>query len=145
MEQVPPEVSHERFNRLKALVDDLTAAHSGAMVGKTYEVLVDGTSKRDSNVLSGYARNGKLVNFVGPSYLTGCFVKVKILESHVYSLKGEMVEDPLVAKARDVAFHMEHDPLLKEYASLNNEISSDPEIKRGRTNIKRRKKNMRLF
>ena len=144
MEQVPPEVSHERFNRLKALVDDLTAAHSGAMVGKTYEVLVDGTSKRDSNVLSGYARNGKLVNFVGPAYLTGCFVKVKILESHVYSLKGEMVEDPLVAKARDVAFHMEHDPLLKEYASLNNEISSDPEIKAMGDDLVKAKKELAL-
>ena len=144
MVQVPPEVSHERFNRLKALVDDLTAAHSGAMVGKTYEVLVDGTSKRDSNVLSGYARNGKLVNFVGPSYLTGCFVKVKILESHVYSLKGEMVEDPLVAKARDVAFHMEHDPLLKEYASLNNEISSDPEIKAMGEELVKAKKELAL-
>ncbi|MBR5750447.1 MAG: YlbF family regulator, partial [Bacilli bacterium] len=79
--------------------------------------------------LSGYARNGKLVNFVGPAYLTGCFVKVKILESHVYSLKGEMVEDPLIAKARDVAFHMEHDGLLREYARLNEEIASDPDIK----------------
>jgi len=129
MEQVPPEVSHERFNRLKALVDELTAAHSDSMIGNTYEVLVDGPSKRDPNVLSGYARNGKLVNFVGPAYLTGCFVKVKILESHVYSLKGEMVEDPLVSKARDVAFHMEHDDLLKEYAKLNDEIASDKDIK----------------
>ena len=144
MEQVPPEVSHERFNRLKALVDDLTAAHSGAMVGKTYEVLVDGTSKRDSNVLSGYARNGKLVNFVGPAYLTGCFVKVKILESHVYSLKGEMVEDPLIAKARDVAFHMEHDALLKEYALLNDEISSDPEIKAMGEELVKTKKELAL-
>lgn len=129
MEQVPPEVSHERFNRLKALVDDLTAAHSDTMIGNTYEVLVEGQSKRDPNVLSGYARNGKLVNFVGPAYLTGCFVKVKILESHVYSLKGEMVDDPLVEKARDVAFHMNHDRLLKEYSRLNEEILNDPEIK----------------
>ena len=76
--------------------------------------------------------------------LTGCFVKVKILESHVYSLKGEMVEDPLVAKARDVAFHMEHDPLLKEYASLNNEISSDPEIKAMGEELVKAKKELAL-
>jgi len=129
MEQVPPEISHVRFNRLKALVDDLTAKHSQEMIGKTYEVLVEGTSKRDQNVLSGYARNGKLVNFVGPAYLTGCLVNVRILESHVYSLKGEMVEDPLVTKARDVAFHMKHDRLLKEYTRLSDEIAADPEIK----------------
>lgn len=129
MEQVPPEVSHERFNRLKALVDDLTAKHSDEMIGKTFEVLVEGTSKRDENVLSGYARNGKLVNFVGPAYLTGCLVNVRILESHVYSLKGEMVEDPLVVKARDVAFHMKHDKLLREYSRLSEEIANDEEIK----------------
>lgn len=129
MEQVPPEVSHERFNRLKALVDDLTAKHSDEMIGKTFEVLVEGTSKRDENVLSGYARNGKLVNFVGPAYLTGCLVNVRILESHVYSLRGEMVEDPLVVKARDVAFHMKHDKLLREYSRLSEEIANDEEIK----------------
>lgn len=129
MEQIPPEVAHERFNRLKALVDDLTAKHSEEMIGKTFEVLVEGTSKRDQNVLSGYARNGKLVNFIGPAYLTGCLVNVRILESHVYSLKGEMVEDPLVVKAKDVAFHMQHDKLLKEYSRLSEEIASDDEIR----------------
>ena len=40
-----------------------------------------------------------------------------------------MVEDPLISKARDVAFHMEHDGLLREYARLNEEIASDREIK----------------
>jgi cell fate (sporulation/competence/biofilm development) regulator YmcA (YheA/YmcA/DUF963 family) len=55
-----------------------------------------------------------------------------------------MVEDPLVAKARDVAFHMEHDPLLKEYASLNNEISSDPEIKAMGEELVKAKKELAL-
>ncbi len=128
-EQIPPEVSHERFNRLKKLIDDLTAKSSDECIGKTYTVLVDGPSKKNENVLSGYAPNGKLINFPGPKYLSGCFVDVKVKESHVYSLSGEMVEDPLVAKAKDVAFLLSCSPLMKEYLSLDKTIKNDPEIK----------------
>jgi hypothetical protein len=50
-----------------------------SMVGKTYEVLVEGPSKKNDDVLSSYASNGKLINFKGPAYLTGCLVPVKVL------------------------------------------------------------------
>ena len=128
-EQIPPEVSHERFLRLKEKIDKCTAKSSAECLGKTYTVLVDGPSKRNAEVLSGYAPNGKLINFKGPSYLTGCFVQVKIKESHVYSLVGELAEDPLIAKARDVSFQMHCDPLLKEYLKLDQAVQNDPEIK----------------
>ena len=128
-EQIPPEVSHERFLRLKEKIDECTAKSSAECLGKTYTVLVDGPSKRNAEVLSGYAPNGKLINFKGPSYLTGCFVQVKIKESHVYSLVGELAEDPLIAKARDVSFQMHCDPLLKEYLKLDQAVQNDPEIK----------------
>ncbi|MBQ1750460.1 MAG: YlbF family regulator [Bacteroidales bacterium] len=39
---------------------------------------------------------------------------------------------------------MEHDPLLKEYASLNNEISSDPEIKSMGEDLVKAKKELAL-
>lgn len=128
-EQIPPEVSHERFNRLKLLIDELTEKSSNECIGKTYTVLVDGPSKKNENVLSGYAANGKLINFPGPKYLSGCFVDVKVKESHVYSLTGEMVEDPLIAKAKDVSFLLSCSPLMKEYLSLDEKIKNDPEIK----------------
>jgi tRNA A37 methylthiotransferase MiaB len=83
------------------------------MVGKTYEVLVEGPSKKNEEVLSSYASNGKLINFKGPAYLTGCLVPVKVLESHTYSLLGELTVDPLLAKAKDVAFLMSKDPLAQ--------------------------------
>ncbi|MCQ2772062.1 MAG: tRNA (N6-isopentenyl adenosine(37)-C2)-methylthiotransferase MiaB [Bacilli bacterium] len=142
MEQVPSEVQHERFDRLKALIDVTTAKHSSTMIGKTFDILVQGPSKRNSEVLSGYATNGKLVNFKGPAYLTGCIVPVKILESHVYSLIGELAEDPLVLKAKDVAFLMSKDPLLKEYLALDENIRSDASIKELGDALVREKKAM---
>lgn len=140
-EQIPPEVSHERFLRLKEKIDECTAKSSAECLGKTYTVLVDGPSKRNAEVLSGYAPNGKLINFKGPSYLTGCFVQVKIKESHVYSLVGELAEDPLIAKARDVSFQMHCDPLLKEYLKLDQAVQNDPEIKSlGEALVEKKKK-----
>lgn len=129
MAQVPDEVKHERFDRLKSVIEETTSEHSLSMVGKTYEVLVEGPSKRNEEVLSGYATNGKLINFPGPSYLTGCLVPVKVTESHTYSLLGELVGDPLILKAKDVAFLMSKDPLLKEYLALDESIRNDQAIK----------------
>lgn len=129
MEQVNGEVKHERFDRLKALIEKTTSEHSLSMVGQTYEVLVQGPSKKNDEVLSGYAANGKLINFKGPAYLTGCLVPVKVSESHTYSLLGELQEDPLIAKAKDVAFLMSKDPLLKEYLRLDAAVRQDPSIR----------------
>ena len=144
MEQVPSEVSHERFDRLKKVIDESTAKHSDSMVGNVYEVLVDGPSKRNPKMLSGYAGNGKLIHFEGPEYLTGCFVPVKILESKVYSLRGELVGDPLVHKAKDVAYLLSLDPLLKEYRKLELFVQNDPEIQELGKELTSKKKAMAL-
>lgn len=104
MEQVPSEISHERFLRLKDAVEASTSEYASTFVGKTVEVLVDGPSKKDGAVLSGYTREGKLVNFPGPAYLRGCILPVKILESKTFHLRGELAIDPVEAKAKDVAY-----------------------------------------
>ncbi|MCR4561782.1 MAG: tRNA (N6-isopentenyl adenosine(37)-C2)-methylthiotransferase MiaB [Bacilli bacterium] len=144
MEQVPEEIQHERFDRLKAVIEDSTAKHSASMVGKIYDILVDGPSKKDENILSGYATNGKLVNFPGPKYLTGCIVKVKMVESHVYYIKGELAEDPIIAKARDVAYLISLDPVVKEYQRLDETLRNSDEIKALGDKLVLAKKNMVL-
>lgn len=142
MEQLDPAIQHERFDRLKAIIEETTAEHSATMVGNTYNVLVIGPSKKNSDVLTSYAENGKPVNFRGPEYLTGCIVPVKILETHTYSLIGELTEDPLVLKAKEVAFHMSRDPLLKEYLALDEAIRNDETIKELALKIVEEKKAM---
>ena len=122
---VSDETKHKRFDKLKKVIEESTAKASEEMVGKTYKILVSGPSKRDSNVLSGYAENGKLVNFAGPSYLAGAIVDVLIEESHVYSLKGKLLGDPLILKAKDVAYTVSCDPLMKEFLRLSKEASGE--------------------
>jgi tRNA A37 methylthiotransferase MiaB len=56
MVQVPDEVKHERFDRLKAVIEKTTSEHSLSMVGGTYEVLVEGPSKKERRSPFGYAR-----------------------------------------------------------------------------------------
>lgn len=86
----------EKVKRFKELVSSLEVdfkKHADEMVGKTFEVLVDGESKKDKNMLSGYAYNMKIIHFKGDESLQGKIVKVKVTESHVYSLIGELVND----------------------------------------------------
>jgi tRNA-2-methylthio-N6-dimethylallyladenosine synthase len=128
-DDVPLSKKHERFNRLTEVIEETTSRHSESMVGRTFDVLVEGPSKRDKEVLSGYAENGKLINFRGPAYLQGAIVPVKVKESHTYSLIGELVGDPVILKARDVAFLLSKDPVLREYRSLKASLEDDPSIK----------------
>lgn len=129
MEQLSPEVTKARFLRLKEKVDALTKKSSDAMIGQTVEVLVEGKSKKDPSKLSGYSANGKLIHFEGPSYLEGALVPVKIISSKTYSLHGELVGDPLLLKAKDLAYLLSVDPLLKRFKELGDLLSKDEELK----------------
>ena len=87
------EIKGERFNRLKALLEESVEAKANEYVGNIELVLVEGSSKKDKNRLSGYTEHNKLVHFVGDEALIGKIVKVKIIESHTYSLIGELVNE----------------------------------------------------
>ena len=84
----------DKVRRFKELVKHLEVnieADSKSYIGNTYKVLVDGTSKTDDNMLSGYTESNKLVHFKGDLSLVGKIVDVRITESHTYSLIGELV------------------------------------------------------
>lgn len=86
----------EKSQRFKELVKELEktiAISSDAMVGKTYPVLVEGVSEKNKEMLSGYTETNKLVHFKGDVSLVGQIVNVKINESHLYALLGELVND----------------------------------------------------
>lgn len=83
----------KRFKELVFSLEKIIEEKSDLMVGKTYDVLVDSISKKDSKMLSGYNENNKLINFEGDESLIGKIVKVRIIESHTYSLIGELVNE----------------------------------------------------
>ena len=92
-DKVSMETKHERFSRLIATLEPDFEAKAEAYVGKIVPVLVEGSSKKDETILSGYTDTNKLVNFKGNVSSIGKIVNVKILESHTYSLIGEEVNE----------------------------------------------------
>ena len=90
-DQIPEEVKSDRFNRLKTLSDSMTEAGMDKYVGTIQEVLVEGESKTNKDVLTARTWSGKIINFEGPKDLIGKEIKVKIVSQHVWYLKGEII------------------------------------------------------
>jgi len=88
-------VKKERLQRLNTLVNTLAIEKNNRHKGQIVEVLVDGESKNNPEVLAGYTRTNKLVNFVASKSLIGQLVKVKVTEAKTWSLNGELVEEPI--------------------------------------------------
>ncbi|GGE24736.1 tRNA-2-methylthio-N(6)-dimethylallyladenosine synthase [Marinithermofilum abyssi] len=97
-DDIPMEVKKERLQRLNKLQDEISRKKNEALRGKVVEVLVEGESKKNSEVLSGRTRTNKLVNFKGPKHLIGQFTHVRITEPQTYTLKGEWVEEMTVSR-----------------------------------------------
>lgn len=84
---------HTNFDRLLEVQNEISKRKNDAYVGRIEEVLVDGASKNNSETLSGRTDSYKIVNFKGDASLAGKYVKVKITESHTWSLNGELIEE----------------------------------------------------
>lgn len=83
----------KRFKELVAALEKDFDYFAKKMIGNTYEVLVEEVSKKNKELLSGYTENNKIVHFKGDKNLIGQIVKVKINDSHLYSLFGELVNE----------------------------------------------------
>ncbi|MHC0037120.1 tRNA (N6-isopentenyl adenosine(37)-C2)-methylthiotransferase MiaB [Pseudoneobacillus sp. C159] len=93
VDNVPMDVKKERLQRLNNLVNELSAEAMKKYEGQVVEVLVEGESKNNPDILAGYTQKNKLVNFKAPKTAIGKIVKVKINEAKTWSLNGEMVEE----------------------------------------------------
>lgn len=78
-----------RLKRLMEVVNRIGREKNEELRGQVVEVLVEGESKTNPEVLSGRTRSNKLVNFVGPKDCIGKLVHVKITEPQTWTLKGE--------------------------------------------------------
>ncbi len=92
-DDVPEETKIRRLNELIALQNQLSAESYKKNVGKTYEVLVEGFSKRSHSQLFGRTEQYKVVVFDKGTHHIGDFVKVRITDSSSATLKGEEVLD----------------------------------------------------
>ena len=88
--QVPDEVKHERFDRLKKLAESQIAGNNQKYVNTIQKVLVEGKSKTNENMLTGRTDTNKVVNFEGTDDMIGKIVNLKIVSEHMWYLKGEV-------------------------------------------------------
>ena len=91
-DNVPDDVKKQRLDRLNEVVREYSAKALEKLVGTEVEVLVEGSSKRRDDVLAGYTRKNRLVNFEGPADSVGKLVTVKIIEAKSHSLVGEFIK-----------------------------------------------------
>lgn len=99
-DNVSMEVKKERLQRLNQLVNEFSAKAMKKYEGQVVEVLVEGESKTNPDILSGYTRKNKLVNFKGPKSAIGKLVQVKITEAKTWTLDGAMVEEREAAEVK---------------------------------------------
>jgi tRNA-2-methylthio-N6-dimethylallyladenosine synthase len=89
----PGEVA-DRFERLKVVIERSALARNLTRVGRIEQVIVEGPSRKDPEVLSGRTRQGKLVHFSPPeggNLAPGTFVNVRIDRAAPHYLAGALV------------------------------------------------------
>ena len=73
---------HARLNALNEVVNEYSLKAHLAFENKVVEVLVEGVSKNNPNMISGYTKHNMLVNFEGDSSLVGELVNVKVTKAY---------------------------------------------------------------
>lgn len=89
--QIPEEIKHERFNKLKALVESQIEETNQKYIGTIQKVLVEGKSKNNPNMLTGRTDSNKVVIFEGKEEWINKIINLKIVSEHMWYLKGEIV------------------------------------------------------
>lgn len=87
-DDIDEETKVRRLNELIALQNELSAESNRKCIGKTYEVLVEGVSKRSKDQLFGRTEQNKVVVFDRGNHRIGDFIQVQITESSSATLKG---------------------------------------------------------
>jgi tRNA-2-methylthio-N6-dimethylallyladenosine synthase len=95
----PREIIQERFERLASLVAELAWETNQPDLGTLQEVLVDGASKKDPNVMQGHSKKNQIVHFTLPegasaNEYVGKMVDVRIEEAKTWYLRGSIEGDP---------------------------------------------------
>ncbi len=92
-DDVPEETKIRRLNEMIALQNQLSAESYQKDIGKTFEVLAEGVSKRSKQQLFGRTSQNKVVVFDRGTHHIGDLVRVQITESSSATLKGIHIDE----------------------------------------------------
>ena len=90
-DNVPEEVKIDRLNRMIALQNELSLCSNRADVGKTFEVLVEGYSKRSKDDMFGRTQQNKVIVFPAGDAQVGSLVMCKVERATSATLIGTRV------------------------------------------------------
>ena len=91
-DNVPEEVKLRRLNEMIALQNELSRQQNAKDVGKTFEILVEGRSKRSADQLFGRTGQNKVVIFDRADHRVGQRLKARITGASSATLMGEIIE-----------------------------------------------------
>ena len=91
-DNVPLSDKEQRLYRLNELVNKYANEANQKYLGQVVKVLVEGPSKKNPDVLSGYTEHNKLINFKGDASMVGQIVDVRVTEAKTWALTGEQIE-----------------------------------------------------
>jgi tRNA-2-methylthio-N6-dimethylallyladenosine synthase len=92
---LPAEVTAERMERLRNVVERSAQVKHAGRVGRVEEVVVEGASKRDPSVTTGRTGQNKLVHFAAPAgrpIAGGSYATVRVTDAARHHLTGDLVE-----------------------------------------------------
>ncbi|BAU28808.1 tRNA-i(6)A37 thiotransferase enzyme MiaB [Aneurinibacillus soli] len=89
-DNVPEAEKKDRLQRLISLVNRLGREQNENLRGQVVEVLVEGESKNNPDVLMGRTRTNKIVHFTAPKEMIGQLIHVTITEPQTWILYGEV-------------------------------------------------------
>ena len=90
-DETPPERKKQRLQLLQARINQQARDVSRTMTGSVQSILVEGTSRKNSQELAGRTENNRIVNFAGAGGLIGKMINVKITRALPNSLRGELL------------------------------------------------------
>lgn len=90
-DDVSEETKIRRLEELIALQNELSAESNRQCVGREYEILVEGVSKRSREQLFGRTEQNKVVVFDRGNHRPGEYVRVRITDASSATLQGEEV------------------------------------------------------
>lgn len=90
-DDVPEEIKSKRLTEIINLQNKLSLESNQKDVGKTFEVLIEGTSKRSENQFFGRNSQNKVIIFPREKEKIGNYVRIKVSDCTSATLKGKMV------------------------------------------------------
>jgi len=91
-DDVPEEIKTRRLNEIIELQKVIAGERNTTDIGKTFEVLIEGRSKKNDAEYKGRTSQNKTVIFPKGNTKVGQLVQVKITQANAATLKGELVE-----------------------------------------------------